>query len=75
MTNPWQEYKKRLGDSRPWDLLKDDERIDDESQQRRYDICKSCDQFIQRTAQCKQCGCFMRLKTKLIDAACPLGKW
>jgi len=25
--------------------------------------------------QCKKCGCFMAIKTKLQAATCPLGKW
>lgn len=41
----------------------------------RYDICKSCDKFINLTKQCKECGCFMTLKTKLKIGTCPLNKW
>jgi hypothetical protein len=40
----------------------------------RYDICKSCDKltFIKT---CSVCKCFMPLKTKLDNVACPLKKW
>lgn len=41
----------------------------------RFEICKSCPELIRPTNQCRQCGCFMHLKTKLIQAECPLGKW
>jgi len=41
----------------------------------RLDICKLCPELIKLTKQCKKCGCFMAIKTKLTGAACPLGKW
>lgn len=41
----------------------------------RYSICKSCPELIKLTKQCKKCGCFMAVKTKLQLATCPLGKW
>ena len=43
--------------------------------QSRYDICKKCDKFISTTAQCKECLCFMKMKVKVENAKCPLGKW
>jgi len=43
--------------------------------QARYDICKKCDKFKKSTAQCKECMCFMKMKVKLEQASCPLGKW
>jgi hypothetical protein len=42
---------------------------------KRYGICKDCEEFIKLTSQCKQCGCFMKLKTKLFSAQCPKNKW
>lgn len=41
----------------------------------RYDTCKSCDRFVKFTTQCKECGCVMRMKTKIKGQKCPLGKW
>lgn len=41
----------------------------------RYEICGACPEFIKLTTQCKQCGCIMKLKTKLELASCPIGKW
>lgn len=41
----------------------------------RIEVCSSCDLLIKPTFQCKECGCFMKLKAKLVDATCPLGKW
>jgi hypothetical protein len=41
----------------------------------RYQICKACPELIKLTTQCKKCGCLMKVKTKLQQAVCPLGKW
>lgn len=72
----WQEYKKKLGTTRPWDMLGQDNYHNDESiTEHRMQICTNCSEFISLTKQCKQCGCVMILKTKLKDAQCPLKKW
>jgi hypothetical protein len=76
MTSRWQQYKEKIGETRPWDLLNPNTEYADESEsERRYDICKSCPELIDLTKQCKQCGCLMPLKTKLLRAECPLKKW
>jgi len=76
MTNPWQEYKKRLGTSKPWDILNPNvEKASEEAAEARYAICLDCPELIKLTKQCKQCGCLMVLKTKLKNAQCPLQKW
>lgn len=41
----------------------------------RYETCLGCDRFINLTKQCKECGCFMVVKTKLQHSVCPIGKW
>lgn len=41
----------------------------------RYAICKGCEKFFKPTKQCKECMCFMNIKTGVHDASCPLGKW
>jgi hypothetical protein len=76
MTSKWQEYKKKLGETRPWDILNPNtEYVDEQESTRRYDICLTCPEMISLTKQCKQCGCFMNVKTKLASATCPLQKW
>ena len=45
------------------------------SSQERLDICKKCDLFQKDTGLCKKCLCVMKLKTKLKNAKCPIGKW
>ena len=72
---PWQRYKKNLGETRPWDLLKGDNKTTDEIAAERYEICKACPELIKLSKQCKKCGCFMNLKVKLAFAECPIGKW
>tara|TARA_B100000902_G_C27190581_1_gene853705 strand:+ start:803 stop:1012 length:210 start_codon:yes stop_codon:yes gene_type:complete len=43
--------------------------------QERMAICASCPSYIAFTKQCKKCGCFMELKTRMKDAKCPIDKW
>jgi len=63
-------------DVRPWDLfLKSKIKVSDEEKNNRLNICLSCPELIKITKQCKKCGCFMELKTKLENAKCPIGKW
>lgn len=76
MKSKWEQYKENLGETRPWDMI--DPRVaraDDKLQKSRYSLCKECPEFIALTTQCKQCGCVMSAKTKLLNASCPLGKW
>jgi len=41
----------------------------------RLDICNECDRLFRPTFTCKECGCFMKVKTRLSGSSCPLGKW
>ena len=40
----------------------------------RWAICQACPERTDAN-RCKQCGCFMKLKTKIKAAKCPIGKW
>lgn len=72
----WEDYKKNLGETRPWDMFDPSvERASEEEANARFDMCKACPELIKLSNQCKKCGCFMILKTKLAKAECPLGKW
>jgi hypothetical protein len=74
--SPWEKWKENLGQTRPWDILNPNvEYASEDLADKRFDICKSCPELIKPTHQCKKCGCFMYLKTKLEKATCPLGKW
>lgn len=41
----------------------------------RLKICRDCERLFKPTQTCRECGCFMVVKTRLINARCPLGKW
>jgi hypothetical protein len=73
---PYQQWKKNLGKTRPWDMLNPNtEYVSKEEAAARFDICKQCPFLIKATNQCQKCGCLMHLKTKLKLAECPVGKW
>jgi hypothetical protein len=73
--SPWQEYKKRLGETRPWHMVTGEPKVTEDIAMHRYNICLLCPELIKLTKQCKQCGCVMTLKTHLEKATCPIGKW
>lgn len=76
MKSKWEQYKEKVGSTRPWDMLNPNiEHVDKNVQAYRYNICKACPEFVSLTTQCRQCGCVMAMKTKLPGATCPLGKW
>jgi hypothetical protein len=73
--NPYQQWKKNLGDTRVWDMVDPNaERVPKEVAQERYNMCKGCP-FLLPTTQCSKCGCFMKAKVKLTHAECPVGNW
>lgn len=60
----------------PIDIIKPGtEWTNEEKANSRFSICQSCPELISLTKQCKKCGCFMAIKTKLEAAECPIGKW
>ena len=71
----WELYKEKNGVT-PLDLLNPmTKNANQEVQSTRMKICLSCPELIKTTKQCKKCGCFMNVKTKLDVAKCPIGKW
>jgi len=62
-------------DVKPWDLINGSPRSQEELAIYRLEICKQCEFFRQKSQTCKKCGCFMKLKTSLEHARCPIGKW
>lgn len=75
MTTRWEQYKIKNGVT-PLDLLNPNtKKISEEDADKRYSICLSCEELISLTKQCKKCGCFMNIKTRLEGAKCPLEKW
>lgn len=43
--------------------------------QERYNICKQCPKFKPTLAICGHCNCFMKIKTRIYWAKCPISKW
>lgn len=73
---PWQKYKQNLGETRPWDVVNPNTGwVNEYKAKERFSICKGCPELIKLTTQCKKCGCFMKIKTKMELATCPIGKW
>lgn len=84
MTSPFEKYVQENGapkpktyeDVSPIDFIKPGtEYASKELAEQRYSECLKCDRLIHLTKQCKECGCFMALKTKLLRAQCPLERW
>ena len=72
----WKDWKNNLGETRPWDMINPNtEFVEENVAKTRLDICLTCPELIKATKQCKKCGCFMHLKTKLEKAVCPIGNW
>jgi hypothetical protein len=71
---PWEQ--SHLGPVRPWDLLNPQQpRSTKELQTERLAICGECELFNSFSQTCSICKCFMRMKTKLEKAYCPIHKW
>jgi hypothetical protein len=71
----WQLYKESLAQANPLDLLQKSNHAEQELIDSRLAICKNCPELLALTTQCKKCGCFMNMKTRLSAAKCPIGKW
>jgi hypothetical protein len=72
--NAWEEYKQK-NNITPINLLNKHNYINKLESDKRMNICLGCPELIKLTHQCKKCGCFMNLKTKLSEAKCPIEKW
>lgn len=46
-----------------------------EESEKRREICKKCEEYDKKWDRCRQCGCFISIKTKFKSAKCPLDKW
>ena len=67
--------QKRLSELK--DIITDPTQVPDSVQQERLAICEACPHLNKAIYTCKQCGCFMKIKTRLAMAECPLEdkKW
>jgi len=65
-----------------WELLnyitKNEDKVlfvSDEVYKERTLICKSCDMYDELENRCRECGCYVPAKAKIILDSCPLNKW
>lgn len=65
-----------MSEVKPWDMLNPKEpRSEEELAAYRLEICKTCEFYREKSNRCMKCGCFMKMKTTLKKATCPVGKW
>ena len=55
-------------------VVKNNMLYDEEILKMRWDLCLGCE-FLTDSNRCKKCGCFMKVKHKIAQASCPIGKW
>jgi hypothetical protein len=69
--------KQKLEDSkeRLEGIIEDQIKTDPKIREERLNLCLSCEHLFKPTNSCKKCGCFVKAKTWLKDAKCPLNKW
>ena len=78
MTNSSQKsnWRRQFKDGLKWLRdAKDYVQVNKNVQKKRYAICQQCDSFENLTKQCRECACFMPLKTRMNITPCPQNKW
>ena len=69
-------YMKDNGDVEFLDLFDPNQKkADPDLMKERLAICNECPWLNKSFVKCRKCGCFMKLKTTLMSAKCPEGKW
>lgn len=59
-----------------YQLIKEGKMLADaEKADQRIGICENCEFLKKDLYQCDKCKCFMKIKTKLFAAKCPIEKW
>jgi len=54
-------------------VVNNEPKLEESETESRLAICNQCKYFL--NGKCSKCKCFMKLKTKLRTASCPIGKW
>jgi hypothetical protein len=49
--------------------------VDADTAFQRFSMCQGCEFLKTDNFRCEKCGCFMKTKTQLASASCPIGKW
>ena len=55
------------------DVLKPEDRAKAGVEEKRLEICRSCDRL--ENATCLACGCYVEVRAALKDGSCPRKKW
>jgi hypothetical protein len=72
----WLLLRNMSDDVKPWDLFNPNQpKSQEDLVNSRLKICRGCEFFRPKTETCRKCGCFMKLKTLLANAKCPIDKW
>lgn len=56
-------------------LSGEDISVPEEVSKERFKTCLKCPKLQHPLLTCSECGCFMKVKTKVSISECPLGKW
>ena len=65
----YEHFKKKVSEGFVENLARPDVALERER------ICRMCPSLVYLTFSCKECGCFMKIKTRLAKMKCPLDKW
>lgn len=49
--------------------------LSEKEQQKRLNICQECSWFLKQEVVCSNCGCPLKLKSKIKGFHCPDKKW
>jgi len=49
--------------------------VKDEVYQERIALCRECVYYFKPTGNCKICGCFMKIKSRISSMSCPKKHW
>lgn len=55
------------------DVIKKQDRVNDEVYEARLNICRECDKLLDAT--CEACGCFVEYRAIIKHGKCPYKKW
>ena len=64
-------YKEMI--AKHTDIIKAEDKSDDELYKLRLDICKECDKL--NAGTCLSCGCYVEIRAALKKSKCPDRKW
>jgi len=54
-------------------VIKEKDKVDDESYEKRLGVCKECDFLTEGT--CLACGCYVEFRAAIKNGRCPKKKW